>query len=351
MSVIIIGVFASPLFLIDQAHASCNAELDYDLVLKESELAFTGTVTRLDNYDGPQKVTFFVHDVVKGEINTPKFILENSGLIFLENDTVVSSSVNVDYKIGKTYKVYVTNGQTNQCTTKLTSPPSDYMWEPGPEDGNYYADENEESLQKYSGDSKIIEGNPYHGGPPIPSEDYKIFHTPPLKQFKSAIPSEQTQCKEGLSRIIKYDGTPACVMERSIAKLNERNWTNAQNIHYLNQDSVDAHYYYHSYTYSIEPFEIRYTIAGADVYGIFQGIESTSLIVKLDDVISDGKLIISIPRELLDSKVTAGMIDDDVFIVLVNGEEESFDEIKDSGHRALSIMFEEDSEEIVIIGK
>jgi len=137
--VIAIAVFVSPLALVDQAHASCAAEIDYDLTLEESELVFTGTVTRLDNYDGPQKVTFFIHEVIKGEIDTQKYILENSRLIFLENDSIRTSSVSVDYKIGKTYKVYVENGETSQCTTKITAPPADYVWEPGPEDGNYYS--------------------------------------------------------------------------------------------------------------------------------------------------------------------------------------------------------------------
>ncbi|MCH7559867.1 MAG: hypothetical protein IIC67_00605 [Thaumarchaeota archaeon] len=140
ITVIAIAVFVSPLAWVDQAHASCAAEIDYDLTLEESELVFTGTVTRLDNYDGPQKVTFFIHEVIKGEIDTQKYILENFGLIFLENDSIRGSSVSVDYKIGKTYKVYVENGKTSQCTTKIVTPPADYMWEPGPEDGNYYSE-------------------------------------------------------------------------------------------------------------------------------------------------------------------------------------------------------------------
>ena len=96
-------------------------------------------MTRLDNYDGPQKVTFFIHEIIKGEIDTTKYILENLGKIFLENDSIRNSSVSVDYKIGKTYKVFVENGETNQCITKITTPPADYIWEPGPEDGNYYS--------------------------------------------------------------------------------------------------------------------------------------------------------------------------------------------------------------------
>ena len=141
LTIIVIATFVSPLVWFDQDYASCVAEneINWNVVLSESELVFVGTVTRLDNYDGPQKVTFFIHKVVKGEIDTPKYVLENTGLVFLENDTIRSSSVSVDYKIGKTYKVYVTNGETNQCTTKITNPPADYMWEPGPEDGNYYS--------------------------------------------------------------------------------------------------------------------------------------------------------------------------------------------------------------------
>lgn len=120
LTIIVIAAFASPLVWFDQAYAMCVAEneINWNSVASESELVFTGTVTRLDNYDGPQRVTFFVHDAIKGEIDTPKYVLENTGMVFLENNTIRSSSVSVDYKIGKTYKVYVANGETNRCTTK-----------------------------------------------------------------------------------------------------------------------------------------------------------------------------------------------------------------------------------------
>ena len=95
--IIVIAIIASTSIEINHVYADCNADVDYDLALEESELVFTGTVTRLDNYDGPQKVTFFVHDIIKGEINTPKHVLENSGKIFLENDSIRGSSINVDY--------------------------------------------------------------------------------------------------------------------------------------------------------------------------------------------------------------------------------------------------------------
>ena len=137
--IISVALFTSTIWT-EQVYALCAADINYDAKLKTSELVFTGTVTRLDNYDGPQRVTFFIHDVIKGEVDTPKHVLENPGTVFTENNTVGSSSVSVDYKIGKTYKVYVENGMTTSCTTKLTTPPADYVWEPGPEDGNYYSE-------------------------------------------------------------------------------------------------------------------------------------------------------------------------------------------------------------------
>ncbi len=180
ITVIALATFALPLLGFDQAYALCVAEneINWNTTLDESELVFVGTVTRLDNYDGPQKVTFFIHDVIKGEINTPKYILENYGLMFLGNDTIASSSISVEYTIGKTYKVYVMNGDTRQCTTKTTTPPADYMWEPGPEDGNYYSENPEYvdpcdegyglsddvciTLEEMNRDNPICNPNPKH---------------------------------------------------------------------------------------------------------------------------------------------------------------------------------------------
>lgn len=44
----------------------------------------------------------------------------------------------------------------------------------------------------------------------------------PLKQFKEGIPAEQIQCKEGLHRVLKYDGTPVCLKPESILELDNR---------------------------------------------------------------------------------------------------------------------------------
>ena len=134
--IISVALFTSTVFT-DQAFALCAEETNYDAKLKSSELVFIGTVTHLDNYDGPQRVTFFIHDVIKGDVDTPKHVFQNIGKTFNENGSRTSSSIDVDYKIGKTYKVYVEDGRTDRCTTVQTAPPMGYVWEPGPEDGNY----------------------------------------------------------------------------------------------------------------------------------------------------------------------------------------------------------------------
>lgn len=46
----------------------------------------------------------------------------------------------------------------------------------------------------------------------------------PLKQFKSGIASDKIQCKESLTRVTKYDGSPACVKTSHLARLLASGW-------------------------------------------------------------------------------------------------------------------------------
>lgn len=131
--------------LIPNAEALCAGDINYDQVLSDSELVFIGTVDRLENYDGPQRVYFIIHEVIKGEITDPisvnhydGMLFHNSGLTF-NGDLKGMSSLDVEYEISKTYKVYVINGDTSSCTTKQIYQ-TDYLWQPGPESGNNYAE-------------------------------------------------------------------------------------------------------------------------------------------------------------------------------------------------------------------
>jgi hypothetical protein len=55
---------------------------------------------------------------------------------------------------------------------------------------------------------------------------YKITNNipevPPLKQFKSGVPLDQIQCKQGMMLVKKHDNGPACIKASSLNELNFR---------------------------------------------------------------------------------------------------------------------------------
>ena len=93
---------------------------------------------------------------------------------------------------------------------------------------------------------------------------------------------------------------------------------------------------------------IRYTITGGKILDIVPDVDSNSLIVSIDAT-EDGSLTLTIPRSVLDAKVTDSEDDDD-FIVLVDLEDVDFDETTSSTDRTLTIEFSAGTEEIEIIG-
>ena len=106
---------------IHDAHAcSCAAPTDYVTALAESEYAFTGTVTHIDNSLGPQKIHFDVTSVVKGDIPENKFVLENTNIIN-NDESSLRSSCDVGYQVGVTYNVFVYDNEfmnNGMCSTK-----------------------------------------------------------------------------------------------------------------------------------------------------------------------------------------------------------------------------------------
>jgi len=87
-------------------------------------------------------------------------------------------------------------------------------WEFTPQLGDYNIDIN----------TKRDDGNIEHSGtvfsikPDILSSNY----ISPLQQFKSGIPIEQIQCKQGLMLVKKYNSSPACIKASSLSELNFR---------------------------------------------------------------------------------------------------------------------------------
>ena len=99
---------------------SCADPIDYFQALSESEYSFTGTVTQIDNSDGPQKVHFDVISVTKGDVPDGVFILANNNLI-RNGEFTTHSSCDVGYQIGVTYNVFVYDNihmNNGMCTTK-----------------------------------------------------------------------------------------------------------------------------------------------------------------------------------------------------------------------------------------
>ncbi len=97
---------------------------------------------------------------------------------------------------------------------------------------------------------------------------------------------------------------------------------------------------------STTDFKIGYEIIGGKVISVSPDLDANSLIIAIDAT-DDGKLTITLQRELIDAKI--GDNDDD-FFVLVDEEEVDFKETSTSTDRTLVILFQEGSKEIEIIG-
>ncbi len=93
--------------------------------------------------------------------------------------------------------------------------------------------------------------------------------------------------------------------------------------------------------------EPNYTIRGAEVSGFDLDSENTSLIISIDTR-ARGELIITLPRSLIDAKIGS---EDSEFIISVGILKlNSYDEVKTSSDRTITIPINRSSNEITIIG-
>ena len=93
-------------------------------------------------------------------------------------------------------------------------------------------------------------------------------------------------------------------------------------------------------------YSVTYGISGGVVSQVVPDTEAQSLIIQIDSV-TNGTLLMKLPREVIDSKF--GDKDDD-FFVLIDGMDSEFTEGKTATERTLTIKFPEGTEEIEIIG-
>ena len=96
-------------------------------------------------------------------------------------------------------------------------------------------------------------------------------------------------------------------------------------------------------------FDIGYSIAGGSVTGMSISGEYSSLTVNIAPT-DDGELSLTLPRDVIDAKMSGCEGNDDQFIVILDREETEFGEAVSSDSRTLTIAFFADSEEIEIIG-
>ena len=93
-------------------------------------------------------------------------------------------------------------------------------------------------------------------------------------------------------------------------------------------------------------FKLTYAISGGKIIQVIPDLDEKSLMVEIESI-SNGTLVIKLPREVIDAKFGE---DDDDFFVLIDGVESDFDETRTGVERTLSIEYPEGTEDIEIIG-
>ncbi len=177
-----------------------------------------------------------------------------------------------------------------------------------------------------------------------------VFYPTPLKQIESGLYVDEVLCKDNLVLILKHDGTPACVKPETSAKLVGRGWTAPVN-EWSSFTPITPELGKFG-TYKLEKggvkFDIKYYIkGGSDIKEIIPDSKYNAVSIILEPHDS-GSLEITIPRELIDSKMTENA--DDLFFVLIDKKEVPHTETVSDLTRTLTIKFDKNSQEIEIIG-
>jgi len=102
-------------------------------------------------------------------------------------------------------------------------------------------------------------------------------------------------------------------------------------------------------------FDVGYTIRGGEVFSIWMDQSSYSVGVLLQDVNSNGNLILKLPTESFNAKTDGENID---FIVLISKENDSAEQVQveyeevatGDNYRTIRIQLEEGDGEVVVIG-
>ena len=117
---------------------------------------------------------------------------------------------------------------------------------------------------------------------------------------------------------------------------------------FLHQDIVKLSDYYEVDASPHGTFDVEYIIRGGNLISMDVEPRIFALIVRIEPT-SDGSIILDLPRVAIDAKKSDGS--DDIFIVTVDDVEVRYEEaITNKNTRTLTIQFEEDESDIIVIG-
>ncbi len=106
MKIIILILLIAGSFVFTDVYAcSCIVPIDHDAAIKDSEFSYIGTVTDVEIKDDWQTVTFAIGQNIKGNIDNPHILYEQS---------LGSASCGMKYEIGHTYIVHENNWSDEQ---------------------------------------------------------------------------------------------------------------------------------------------------------------------------------------------------------------------------------------------
>jgi len=169
------------------------------------------------------------------------------------------------------------------------------------------------------------------------------FKTPKQQTSVGILPSD-VECKKDLVLIFKAtNNSPACVKPESIPKLIDRGWAKLVTI----QPDIGKTGKYSLEIDNGKVFDIKYSVKGANILSMNSLKEKNSVKINLDSPYA-GSLIISMPRQLIDAKISENV--DDLFFVFVDGNEVPYTEIKENTIRTLTIGFGQGARIIEILG-
>ena len=95
-----------------------------------------------------------------------------------------------------------------------------------------------------------------------------------------------------------------------------------------------------------QSLQMEYEITSGSVNSFTSDTNTTSLIINITAT-EDGSLKAILPRKIIDSKYEE---QDDIFYLLIDGEECKFTETIEDSQRTLTIPYEKESRQIEIIG-